>query len=82
METIERHVRSWIATEKDADVDGVVSSGFTRCHWNLTKLAPLVLSSGQSTLLDVVKALGEYLTAEDDSLRSKGLWSQSFWYFS
>ncbi|KAL4065949.1 ARM repeat-containing protein [Scleroderma citrinum] len=56
MESIERHIRSWMASEKDADVDNVIS----------------VLSSGEGTLLDVVKALGQYLTAEDDALRTKG----------
>ncbi|KAL4078711.1 RNAPII transcription regulator C-terminal-domain-containing protein [Scleroderma yunnanense] len=57
MESIERHIRSWMASEKDADVDNVIS----------------VLSSGEGTLLDVVKALGQYLTAEDDALRTKGV---------
>jgi len=28
METIERHIRSWIATEKDAELDNVVSGAF------------------------------------------------------
>jgi DNA repair/transcription protein MET18/MMS19 len=31
------------------------------------------ISNGQTTLLNVVKALGEYLTAEEDDLRTKGI---------
>ncbi|EPQ56802.1 hypothetical protein GLOTRDRAFT_128555 [Gloeophyllum trabeum ATCC 11539] len=31
------------------------------------------ISDGQGTLLDVVKALGEYLTSEEDALRTKGV---------
>ncbi|KAG6329826.1 hypothetical protein ID866_9262, partial [Astraeus odoratus] len=57
MEAIERHVRSWIASENAAEIDSVIS----------------VLSSGNGTLLDVVKALGEYLTSEEDALRTKGV---------
>ena len=30
------------------------------------------ISTGSASLLDVVKALGEYLTAEEDELRNKG----------
>lgn len=32
------------------------------------------ITSGQITLLNVVKALGEYLTAEEDDLRIKGVY--------
>lgn len=32
----------------------------------------LAISAGSASLLDVVKALGEYLTAEEDELRTKG----------
>jgi hypothetical protein len=30
------------------------------------------ISAGEATLIDVVKALGEYLTSEEDELRTKG----------
>ena len=48
------------------------------CQINLAFLGCLTfciidVSSGQSSLLNVVKSLGEYLTAEEEVLRSKGL---------
>jgi hypothetical protein len=33
---------------------------------------PSGISSGQFTLLDIIKALGEFLTSEEDRLRTKG----------
>ncbi|KAI5995445.1 ARM repeat-containing protein [Pisolithus albus] len=57
MEGVERHVRSWFASEKPAEINHVISA----------------LSSGECTLLDIVKALGEYLTSEEDILRTKGV---------
>lgn len=33
----------------------------------------LAISSGEATLLDVVKALGEYLTSEEDAFRTRGM---------
>jgi hypothetical protein len=40
--------------------------------WNdFTQLT--AISIGDATLLDVVKSLGEYLTAEEDELRNKGM---------
>ncbi|KAJ8590123.1 ARM repeat-containing protein [Rhizopogon salebrosus TDB-379] len=57
MATAERLVRSWMASEKDSDVDESVAG----------------ISSGQFTLLDIIKALGEFLTSEEDRLRTKGV---------
>lgn len=57
MATAERLVRSWMATEKDSEVDQSVAG----------------ISSGQLTLLDIIKALGEFLTSEEDRLRTKGV---------
>ncbi|EJD07612.1 ARM repeat-containing protein [Fomitiporia mediterranea MF3/22] len=57
MESTERHVRAWIATGRDEEIAQLVSD----------------ISSGQTTLLNVVKALGEYLTSEEDILRTKGV---------
>ncbi|KAH7881782.1 ARM repeat-containing protein [Phlebopus sp. FC_14] len=57
MESVERSVRSWMASGKDAEVDQVAQG----------------ISLSGVTLLDVVKALGEYLTSEDDGLRAKGV---------
>ncbi|KAG2110359.1 ARM repeat-containing protein [Suillus discolor] len=57
MTTAERLVRSWMASEKDSEVDESVAG----------------ISSGQLTLLDIIKALGEFLTSEEDRLRTKGV---------
>lgn len=57
MEGLERHIRSWFASEKAAEIEHVISA----------------LSSGECSLLDIVKALGEYLTSEEDTLRTKGV---------
>ncbi|KAH9943852.1 ARM repeat-containing protein [Amylocystis lapponica] len=57
MEGVERLVRTWMATERDEEVEAIVSD----------------ITNGNTTLLQIVKALGEYLTAEEDNLRNKGV---------
>ncbi|GJE98061.1 Dos2-interacting transcription regulator of RNA-Pol-II-domain-containing protein [Phanerochaete sordida] len=57
MDRVERLVRTWVASGRPEEVQETVSA----------------ISAGQASLLDVVKALGEYLTAEEDELRSKGV---------
>ncbi|KAI9444495.1 ARM repeat-containing protein [Lactarius indigo] len=57
MESAERHVRTWVASPRDKEIEDVVSG----------------ISDGQLKLVHVVKALGEYLTSEEDSLRNKGV---------
>ncbi|KAL5531709.1 hypothetical protein ACEPAG_4586 [Sanghuangporus baumii] len=57
MELTERHVRTWIASGREDDIAELVED----------------ISVGRATLLDVVKALGEYLTSEEDVIRSKGV---------
>ncbi|ESK97793.1 dna repair transcription protein [Moniliophthora roreri MCA 2997] len=57
MESTERLVRTWMASERDEEIAKIVSD----------------INSGSTTLLSVVKALGEYLTAEEDQLRTKGV---------
>jgi len=62
------------------------STAFHLIHLFNFKLS--ALTGGQTTLLDVVKALGEYLTAEEDVLRTKGdleyqasyMFSLTMWY--
>ncbi|KIK61642.1 hypothetical protein GYMLUDRAFT_996292 [Collybiopsis luxurians FD-317 M1] len=53
----ERLVHTWFASERDEEVIETVSE----------------ISNGTISLLNVVKALGEYLTSEEDSLRTKGV---------
>ncbi|KAI0686671.1 ARM repeat-containing protein [Cytidiella melzeri] len=57
MSTVERAVRTWIATERQNQIDEIVRA----------------ISAGDATILDVVKALGEYLTSEEDDVRNKGV---------
>ncbi|KAH9161567.1 ARM repeat-containing protein [Lactarius sanguifluus] len=57
METAERYVRTWVAFPRDKEIEDTVSG----------------ISDGQLKLVHVVKALGEYLTSEEDDLRNKGV---------
>ncbi|KAH9041287.1 ARM repeat-containing protein [Lactarius pseudohatsudake] len=57
METAERYVRTWVASPRDKEIEDTVSG----------------ISDGQLKLVHVVKALGEYLTSEEDDLRNKGV---------
>ncbi|EJD43759.1 ARM repeat-containing protein [Auricularia subglabra TFB-10046 SS5] len=57
MSETELRVQAYIATGNDADLDALVDA----------------ITSTSTTLLDVVKALGTFLTSEDDSLRGKGV---------
>ncbi|KAI8996433.1 ARM repeat-containing protein [Trametes punicea] len=54
---IDRLVRTWIASEQEQEVDDTASE----------------IAQGKATLLDLVKSLGEYLTSEEDDLRTKGV---------
>ncbi|KAF9069802.1 ARM repeat-containing protein [Rhodocollybia butyracea] len=56
-ESTERLVRTWMASERDEEVAETISE----------------ISSGSTSLLNIVKALGEYLTSEEDKLRTKGV---------
>ncbi|TRM60732.1 RNAPII transcription regulator C-terminal-domain-containing protein [Schizophyllum amplum] len=57
MADIERVARTWVATQRDEEIDQTV----------------LEITNRRLTWLNVVKALGEYLTSEDDELRRKGI---------
>lgn len=57
METTERYVRTWVASPRDKEIEDTVSG----------------IADGQLKLVHVVKALGEYLTSEEDDLRNKGV---------
>ena len=74
MDRVQRLVRAWIAAGREDEVRETVTG--TRCtiDENLAGIETQCteIMSGSASLLDVVKALGEYLTAEDDKLRTKG----------
>ncbi|KXN90718.1 hypothetical protein AN958_04003 [Leucoagaricus sp. SymC.cos] len=57
MEKTERLIRTWIATEKDKDIKEIVSE----------------ISADRTSFVNVVKGLGEYLTADEEDLRRKGV---------
>ncbi|KZV93127.1 hypothetical protein EXIGLDRAFT_768350 [Exidia glandulosa HHB12029] len=54
---IELRAQAYIAARNDGDLDALVEG----------------IMSGSTTLLDVVKALKDFITSEDDSLREKGV---------
>ncbi|KAJ3902626.1 ARM repeat-containing protein [Lentinula edodes] len=56
-DSTERLVRTWMASEREEEIVKAVSE----------------ISNGSTSLLNVVKALGEYLTSEEDALRTKGV---------
>lgn len=73
MTTAERLVRSWMVSEKDSEVDESIAGTSVvaqRQHQSLTYSSGI--SSGQFTLLDIIKALRDFLTSEEDDLRAKG----------
>ncbi|KAJ3917813.1 ARM repeat-containing protein [Lentinula edodes] len=59
-DSTERLVRTWMASEREEEIVKAVSG-------------MLQISNGSTSLLNVVKALGEYLTSEEDALRTKGV---------
>lgn len=71
---IERTVRTWMATQREEELvliaQGLIRDllGFLESNSRLADI-----EGGKATLLELVKALGEYLTAEDGESRVKGL---------
>ncbi|KAJ4000828.1 ARM repeat-containing protein [Lentinula boryana] len=59
-DSTERLVRTWMASEREEEIVETVSG-------------MLQISNGSTSLLNVVKVLGEYLTSEEESLRTKGV---------
>ncbi|TFY54747.1 hypothetical protein EVG20_g9585, partial [Dentipellis fragilis] len=57
MEAAERLARTWVASQRDKEVEDTAAG----------------IASGEIKLLHVVQALGEYLTSEEDDLRNKGV---------
>ncbi|KAJ3521011.1 hypothetical protein NMY22_g12497 [Coprinellus aureogranulatus] len=57
MEATERLVRTWVASGREDEIAQIAAD----------------ITNGQTTLLNVVKALGEYLVSEENGLRSKGV---------
>jgi DNA repair/transcription protein MET18/MMS19 len=77
MEETERLVRTWISTGREDEINSTVSSTCTSMKTatgtNLKSYSGI--ANGQSSLLNVVKALGEYLTSDEDVLRAKGMYN-------
>ncbi|KIY65117.1 ARM repeat-containing protein [Cylindrobasidium torrendii FP15055 ss-10] len=57
MTSTTRSVQTWMATENEAELESLVSE----------------VTEGKTTLVNIVKALGEYLTSEEDKIRTKGV---------
>ncbi|KAG6865136.1 hypothetical protein C0991_004873 [Blastosporella zonata] len=70
-----RLVETWMASGRDEEIAEIVSGmppNLDLAHACQTK-ETTEISNASITLLDVVKALGEYLTSEEDELRTKGV---------
>jgi DNA repair/transcription protein MET18/MMS19 len=76
METTQRLVRTWMASGRDEEVEETVS-GTLLTHSFRGAPSEIIfrieISNERTTLINVVKALGEYLTSEEDGLRTKGI---------
>jgi DNA repair/transcription protein MET18/MMS19 len=75
METTQRLVRTWMATGRDEEVEEIVSGTPPTYNFRCSssEIVTLIeISNEQTTLINVVKTLGEYLTSEEDDLRTKG----------
>ncbi len=73
MDLIDRQVRTWVASGQDHEIQETVSGTALKLLYAFQLIPFLAISDGRAALLDVVKALGEYLTSEEDELRTKGV---------
>ena len=77
MERVDRLVRTWIATEQEQEIEET-ASGTPPPLTPADTFALIIcveISQGNVTLLSVVKSLGEFLTSEEDEMRTKGSYS-------
>jgi DNA repair/transcription protein MET18/MMS19 len=75
MAAIDRLLHTWMASGRDEEIEGTVLGKYQYVRETIlmTNAAPIPeVSASRNGLLDVVKALGEFLTSEDDHLRTKG----------
>lgn len=63
-----------MASGRDDELSEIVS-GIPFRYLDMTSLTRKIteISENKLTLLDVVKALGEFLTSEEDTIRTKGI---------
>ncbi|KAG9312861.1 ARM repeat-containing protein [Chiua virens] len=73
MDVVERCVHSWVAAEKGTEIEKLIAGMHlgTRLEVTHHEFSSSGIASGSISFLDIVKALGEYLTSEDDHLRTK-----------
>lgn len=73
MESTERLVRTWMASGRDEEI-GKIVSGMPNTLMYQHIFTPIMadISNDRTTLIIIVKALGEYLTSEEDDLRRRG----------
>lgn len=74
MDRMERLVRTWMATGRKEEVESA-ASGMTlvldSLFQYLSKCTEIL--NGDGALLPLIKALGEFLTSQEDNQRSKGV---------
>ena len=73
MERVDRLVRTWIASEQEQEIDGTVSGAYPSLYPTILEfMSGVEIVQGNATLLHVVKSLGEFLTSDEDDMRTKG----------
>ena len=69
---MDRLVRTWMATEQEREVEEAASGACPKSQCLHLRLFRTEIAQGNVTLLQIIKSLGEFLTAEEDDLRTKG----------
>ncbi len=72
MEATTRNVQAWMAMGRDDEINALVAGSPFECCLSARISSRPDVSNGETTLVNIVKALGEYLTSEEDSPRTKG----------
>lgn len=75
METAQRLAQTWMATGTDEEVEATAAGAHHEPRIRgryYTEMSYKGINNGDIKLLHVVQALGEYLTSEEDLLRTKG----------
>lgn len=73
MEQVKRLVDIYITSERQEEVDKLVEGQPLYVSSYLTTDCTIVgIQNGETTLLQLIKALGDYLTSEDEAIRTKG----------
>jgi DNA repair/transcription protein MET18/MMS19 len=76
MDTTQRLVQTWMASGRDEEVEETVAGTLLTYSFRYQFseiIIRLEITNERTTLTNVVKGLGEYLTSQEDALRTKGI---------